>query len=76
MSFLLLETGDKILQENGGGILLDIDFQDISQKDVDDLTALVSVSLGDFVAISSYDLTNMIAITSLNLNDFKVIADG
>lgn len=65
MSFLLLEDGSRLLQENGGSIILDLDFADVSQ-----------VNLGDFTALTSYQFGDMIALSSLNLEDFMVIADG
>ena len=68
MSFLLLEDGSKLLQETGDGILLDevpVDFQDVAQLNVGNMTCILSIDFGNFIAV-----------ISLNLGDFKVLADG
>ena len=77
-SFLLLETGDKILQENGDGILLEISVsvEGKGQLDVENMVAVKSSSLGNFYAIKGKNLGDFNAINSLNLDRFKVIVDG
>lgn len=77
MSFLLLEDGSKLLQEDGSGILLDItDFFDDGQLDLGAMVAFLSTDLGSFPTVLQHDIGSLISIVSINLNEFKVLQDG
>ena len=78
ISYLLQEIGDKILQEDGFGILLElsIPISDVSKLDLEKMAAVDSINLGNFYTIDSLNLGNFITVDSLNLERFKVRTDG
>ena len=77
-SFLLLETGDFLLKEDGDKILLElsVSVEGKGQLNVEKMVAVKSSSLGNFYAIKGENLGSFNAINSLNLDKFKVIVDG
>ena len=78
VSYLLLETGDKITLEDGSGSLLlelSISLSDISKLDLEKMAAVDSIDFGNFYTIDSINLGNFITVDSLNLDRFTVKTD-
>ena len=73
VDLLLLESGDKLLQENVDGILLDespVNFQDVAQLNVGNMIAVVSINLGGFKVLTDAlwnDTTTRTAFDTLNV---------
>lgn len=63
MSFLLLENGSKLLTEDGDGILLDIDFKDVSQLNAGDMICVLSEDFGSMIGVLSNDIGKMTVLT-------------